>query len=261
LLLVVGYQLDVLDKDQSPHMQGEALRGQTHTWLLDVSYGATSWLTGSLVVPFAYKTQDVLSETGSRNRSVFGLADPMLIGKLTIWGHDELNPAALRIGILAGLKVPFGSHDESEGGKRLPATFQIGTGIFDLIGGIYGSMGPFAKSTLFGSFVARIPTDRNDRGYQFGPTVTMTSGLRAAHLFPVTVSAGIRASGGARDRDGPDVVDESGGWQIASQLGVAYSPWDSVFFNLDAIMPAWHNLHGNQMYSQVSVLLGANASF
>ena len=244
-------------------MDGEALRGQTHTWTLDASYGITSWLTAEAVLPFVFKTQEVHLSAGNRRRSTGGLSDPMLLAKVTFWGHKALRPGALRLGVLGGVKIPLGDDedtDDTDGTSPLPASFQASSGAVDLLAGAYYSVGLIDKSTLYGSVVFRITTT-NAQDYRFGSTMSGTTDFRIAHLWPVTLAAGLRVTGAAADRDAGQQVDDSSGWQLAAHAGVGYFPWQRVFFNVDAIIPFWRGLEGHQMVSDASFVLGANVVF
>ena len=255
---MLSYQLDLVSRTAAPMMANEALRGQTHTWTLDASYGITPWLTGELVLPFAFKSQQVGSgTTATGSRSTGGVADPLALLKLTIWGHHTPRPGALRVGLLGGIKFPLGSDDASDSGATLPASFQVSSGSMDYLAGAYYSVGLLAKTSLYGSVVARLTT-RNKQGYRFGHTVTGTTDFSVFHLWPVTFAAGLRASGATMDEERGQQTKNSGGWMLSGHLGVGYYPWDSLFFNLDAIIPMHKDLEGNQLASDMSLMLGVN---
>lgn len=260
------YQVNVLDRageEAEPqgmqmemgHGEAEALRGLSQIWTLDASYGLTSWLTVSLVVPFISKQQDVPHDGGEQTRSVGGPADPLLLLKLSLLGHNTTRPGALSLGLIGGIKLPFGRWQVNDELGPLPPGLQPGTGAVDLVAGLFVAKGVFRKAMVFGSLVYRW-TDVNPRGYRLGQGLTLTGDLQIAHLWPVTLIGGLRLSAAATDTSLGRELDHGTGEQLFGHLGVAYHPLDRLTVNLDALIPIYQGPVGEPLLQSVSVVGG-----
>jgi hypothetical protein len=140
--LVLGLDYEYTFMDDGLVVSGYGMAsGHSHTATLDASYGATSWLTPGVIVPFTYKRFDALIDGRDETRSTGGLGDAALLLKFGVLGRLALAPGALRAWLLAGVKFPTGDFEDRDGFGQLPASAQAGTGAWDAVGGATASIG------------------------------------------------------------------------------------------------------------------------
>jgi len=100
-----------------------------------LGYGVTSDLAVFGVLPYVDKSLDITS-MGTRNtRDASGLGDMTLFGRYTIF-KDNVPGRTFRIAPFAGVKLPTGEDDKTDGLGRLPASVQAGSGSTDPFGGL-----------------------------------------------------------------------------------------------------------------------------
>lgn len=260
LLLSGSYQLDVLRRRTVPDEDREAIRGVAHTATVEAAYGINGWLTAALVVPFVHKTQAARFGGGEVDRTVTGPADPLLAARLTVLGHADPDPRALRIGVLAGVKLPIGAWRASDDLGRIPAVFQAGTGSFDAVAGANAWLVPARRLALTSAFVLRQPTS-NPEGYRFGTSVLATVDARFDHLHPLSVTVGARMLAAAADRLNGEHVHGSGGVRVLGRLGAVVHASDSLAFNVDALLTVYRAMSGDPLAPAFTLVAGATSSF
>ncbi len=256
-MLSLVYQVDLLSRGgHGAHALAdlEAQSGHSHVLTLDASYGISSHLTVGVVAPFVYKSQQVTLGAGEARRSLAGPGDPAILVKLALVGAEELRPDALRIGLLGGVKLPFGRSRVQDELGTLPPSFQLGSGAFDLLAGLNASLGVFRKATLFGSLIYRHPTE-SSLGYRFGSSLAAALDLRLVHLWPVALSVGPRLTWAARDREDGNPEPGSGGGRLLAHLGLSYHASASFFAGLDLLAPVWSGLDGDPLASRLALAL------
>ena len=233
----------------------EAERGQIHTWTVSASYGVSSWLTVGLLLPFTFKSQEV--HDGAMTRSTGGMGDPMLLAKATLLGHDSQNPGALRLGLMAGVKLPLGRHRDQDDMGTLPPGFQVSSGAFDLLAGAYGSWGLLPKMQLYGSLIYRHSTT-SEQGYSFGDGVVATLDVQTVHVYPLAVTAGLRLTANGDDQQYDRAVDGSRATTLSAHLGLAYYISPKLFINLDGVVPFYRDLEAASLTNLGTWLLGVS---
>ncbi len=149
-----------------------------------LDWGAMDRLTLSLQVPLVGKFQQqgnpIPPDPDLRRRDAFGLGD------LSFGASVEVLPASLRetgLGLVPSLAVSFPTGNVDEDGDAagmLPQPFQLGSGAYELRpGALYYKA--FESFTLYGTFNARIPLERNRFDYEFGREYNWTAGA----IYPV----------------------------------------------------------------------------
>jgi len=98
-----------------------------------VAYGINAKLAMFGILPYTTKDAGTL---GGPNRSNDGLGDSTVFGRYTLYQQDWPG-RTLRVAGVAGVKVPTGIDNDSDGFGRLPASLQLGTGSWDgFVGGV-----------------------------------------------------------------------------------------------------------------------------
>jgi hypothetical protein len=100
-----------------------------------MGYGATPKLALFGILPYQEKTLTLTSGGQRVRRSKEGFGDLKLFGRYTIFQKDQPG-RTFRVAPFAGLKMPTGEDDASDALGRLPPPFQLGSGSWDLFGGL-----------------------------------------------------------------------------------------------------------------------------
>ncbi len=249
--LTVAWQLDMLQRLESPTELGEATRGTNQSLNLSAGYGISERWAVEVTAPLLLKRQDYLAAQGEQGRDLFGAGDPLALVKATVVGLGARNPRQLRVGVAAGLKLPLGESQALQGNSALPQAFQLSSGAWDAVIAGFFSVGAFDRATAVGSLVLRVPTS-NAQDYRFGPSAALNGDLQFIHLFPLVVTAGARGSWSGEDHSPLEHVHASGGGQLAGHLGLGWNPGGAWFVTADAVVPVVRALTGNQMAAQHS---------
>lgn len=119
-----------------------------------LGYGATPKFALFGVLPYLDK-ELTLNRGGQRiRRSNEGLGDVSLFGRLTIFQNDQQG-STFRMAPFAGIEAPSGEDDTSDAFGRLPPPFQLGSGSWDIFGGLvmtYQTLSDQFDSQLSGRF-------------------------------------------------------------------------------------------------------------
>jgi len=187
---------------------------------LALNYGHSSRVTVSILIPYIKKEQKT---------NKFGTRVAQGMGDVSIFGHYEYLSYGQRFqgqssSIGLGLKFPSGSISDPNNGSQLPPAFQIGSGAYDLVP-TASFLRPFAKSSLFGGFIWRVPLEKNRRGYKFGQEIELNTGIDysvsfiSSNKFSLQLSVSYLSAGHDSDsggllpgkvRDGSKVLNSGG---------------------------------------------------
>ena len=96
-----------------------------------IGYGITPKLAAFFILPTQYKRL----RTVAGNRDAFGIGDTSLFFRYTIYSKDAVG-RTFRIAPFLGIKAPTGEDNKSDGLGLLPASVQLGTGSWDVFGGL-----------------------------------------------------------------------------------------------------------------------------
>ena len=173
--------------DQSGDDPSVADRDRTAWALVSVlGYGATPELALFGVVPYVDRTLEVTDGGMRQRRSARGLGDISLFGRYTVFRRDRPG-RTLRIAPFAGLKLPTGEDDESDGLGRLPPSVQPGSGSWDPFGGVVVTYQTLAfQIDAQASYKAN--TEAND--FEFGDVARLDGSLQY-RVWPRELGAGV----------------------------------------------------------------------
>jgi len=173
--------------DQSGDDPSGADRDRTAWALVSVlGYGVTPELALFGVVPYVHKNLKVTDGGGRRKRSASGLGDISLFGRYTVFRRDRPG-RTLRIAPFAGLKLPTGEDDESDGFGRLPPSVQPGSGSWDAFGGVVVTYQTLAFQ-IDAQASYRANTEAND--FEFGDVARLDGSLQY-RLWPRELGSGV----------------------------------------------------------------------
>ncbi len=115
---------------------GLADRDMTVDALVTVlGYGATPKLALFGVLPYQDKTLKLTNGGQRIRRSQEGFGDLSLFGRYTLFQRDQPG-RTLRLAPFFGIEAPTGKDDASDALGRLPPSVQLGSGAWDLFGGL-----------------------------------------------------------------------------------------------------------------------------
>ncbi|MCZ6496234.1 MAG: transporter [Alphaproteobacteria bacterium] len=173
--------------DQSGDDPSVADRDRTAWALVSVlGYGATPELALFGVVPYVDRTLEVTDGGMRQRRGARGLGDISLFGRYTVFRRDRPG-RTLRIAPFAGLKLPTGEDDESDGLGRLPQSVQPGSGSWDAFGGVVVTYQTLAfQIDAQASYKAN--TEAND--FEFGDVARLDGSLQY-RVWPRELGAGV----------------------------------------------------------------------
>ena len=173
--------------DQSGDDPSGADRDRTAWALVSVlGYGVTPGLALFGVVPYVDKNLELTQGGARRERSASGLGDISLFGRYTVFRQDWPG-RTLRIAPFAGLELPTGEDDESDGLGRLPPSVQPGSGSWDPFGGTV-----LTYQTLDFQIDAQASYKANTEAnnFEFGDVARLDGSLQY-RLWPRELGAGV----------------------------------------------------------------------
>jgi len=219
-----------------------------------VDYFATERFTLSLLATHVKKDQ-FTRRLG--HRQAIGFGDIAAFGRYEVvqpCAHG--NGPSIWLGL--GVKFPTASIDEPTGSPRLPPAFQVGSGAHDLIPSL-SFYENFDGWSLFGSYFARLPLERNRIGYRFGQEHELHVGVRRplpsfcdriALLMSLDYLSAFHDSDfgltlPARVRDGVRVLN-TGGEFLSLTPGVSFEFIQDVVIQTRFFLPVYQNWHGER---------------
>ncbi len=173
--------------DQSGDDPSGADRDRTAWALVSVlGYGATPELALFGVVPYVDRELK-LTDGGTRvKRSADGLGDISLFGRYTVFQRDWPG-RTLRIAPFAGMELPTGEDDKSDGLGRLPPSVQPGSGSWDPFGGIVVTYQTL-EFQIDAQASYKANTEAND--FEFGDVARLDGSLQY-RLLPRELGSGV----------------------------------------------------------------------
>lgn len=238
---------------------------KVHAVPIVMAYGVSPRLALFGIVPYLDKRLEMTTPQGRVRREVSGFGDPLVMGRWTAFARDETG-STLRLAPFAGLKLPAGADDASDGLGRLPRPLQLGSGSWDGLGGL-----TLSWQTLGFELDA-------DAGYRSnGTKESFRSGDEAfadaslqVRVWPREMGAGVpgfvylvlesNASRQERDRVSGESDPDSGGFRWDGIVGLQYVTARLV---LEAAvrLPLVQRLHGNALRTDFSVTAGLRWNF
>lgn len=151
-----------------------------------LGYGVTSDLAVFGVLPYVDKSLEITSMGGRSARHINGIGDMTLFGRYTIF-KDNIPGRTFRIAPFAGVELPTGDDDETDGLGRLPAGVQAGSGSADPFVGLVATYQTLAfEIDTQASY--KINTGANN--FEFGDVARLDASLQY-RLWPRSLQSGV----------------------------------------------------------------------
>ncbi len=153
-----------------------------------LGYGLTGDFALFGVLPYRDIALDITAPGGRITRDNNGVGDLTLFGRYTAYQKDS-RALTFRVAPFAGFKTPTGDDDTSDALGTLPPPVQVGTGSWDVFGGVVATYQSLAYQ-IDSQIQYRINNEAN--GFEAGDT-TRWDGSLQYRLLPRKVSGGIPA--------------------------------------------------------------------
>ncbi len=231
-----------------------------------LGYGITGDLAVFGVLPYLDKELDVTTPDDQRvTRSTNGIGDARLFGRYTIF-KNNFPGGNFRVAPFAGIELPTGDDDDSDGLGTLPATLQLGSGSWDPFAGVVVTYQTLDyQIDVSGSY--KVNTEAN--GFEFGNEARFDASFQY-RLWPRELSGGVPGFlygvvetnliyQGKNEINGTDDPD-SGGTTLFIAPGLQYVTKRWI---LEAIvqLPAFQDLGGTALEDDFAVRAGFRFNF
>jgi len=151
-----------------------------------LAYGVTSDLAIFGVLPYSDKSLELTANGVNQTRDTSGPGDLTLFGRFTVF-KDNIPGRTFRIAPFAGLELPTGDDDATDGLGRLPASVQLGSGSVDPFGGMVATYQTLDfEMDAQASYKAN--TEAND--FEFGDVTRFDASIQY-RLWPRTLGSGV----------------------------------------------------------------------
>lgn len=204
-------------------------------------------------------------------QEVSGLGDATLTGLYRIYqDRDTMPQTILTAGV--GLKFPTGSATVSEGGKRVHAHMQPGTGSWDpMLSLLFVKM--LSSDFLLRADMTYHFTTENPLGYEFGDTAAVNAHLDYNLLDSVNLSLGANYfhSEQADDRENnyngkvrrrmTDFAGYTGEDSFWIAPGIQILPFDGASIDVNMQVPVYYHVKGVQQVTDFRVNAGVSYGF
>jgi len=230
-----------------------------------LGYGINGNLALFGVVPYVDKELELTAGTQRLTRSARGIGDVSLFARYTLFQRDWPQ-RTFRIAPFAGVELPTGDDDETDGHGRLPPAVQSGSGSFDPFVGVIATYQTLDfQIDAQASF--RANTEAND--FEFGNVARFDMSLQY-RLWPRTLSGGVpgflygvlEANLIHQDRNqAGDIKDRnSGGTTVFVVPGVQYitKRW---IIEAGVQLPVVQTLNGTALHNDYIVRAGVRVNF
>ncbi len=215
-----------------------------------------SW-GAQIEVPYLWRTFDTDTNAGSLHWSQFG--DIRLRGIYTGFSED------LSRGLTFGLKLPTGNFNHTESQGDIDRDSQIGSGSTDLLlGGFYhGNLPANPQWKWFAQAQLDLPVFIQDN-YRPGAEIDTAAGLVYEGFFlgRTRISPILQMIGSVRSRDDGSASShaDTGYERILISPGIEMH-FASVKFYVDAELPIYERVNGNQLVAPVLWKMGVSHLF
>lgn len=214
------------------------------------SYNLKTDATLSLVVPYISKRLKMRNKQGRRIiLDADGIGDMELMGKYRFYRKDVPFGSTLAA-LIGGLKLPTGSDDEGDEGRRLPPPLQPGSGSVDFKVGL--ALGKITQHfALEGGILYDLNTEAND--FRFGNVLRYDLSFQY-QLFPtwptpytsqLNLTLELNGESVQKDRQGRNTLGNSGGTTILISPGLQYILTDRFLLEMSLQLPIVQNLNTN----------------
>ncbi len=241
-------------------------RGVSQFVNLNLSYGFSQRLSGSVVVPFVQKEMDF---TGGRNFGS-GPGDVTALIKFDLLASPAFSPSDLdfapvpsprtrQLAVGLGLKFPTGDYHQEVDGVRQSLAVQPGTGSLDgIIWGYYSDDRP--GLSFFANVTFRVKGENTD-AYRPGNDLLYETGLAWRRLEGAGWSVSLRGrSSGTDESSGMEMSGTGGDW-IYLVPRVSWSRSPKLSLDLGARVPVYARVNGTQLSATYGLDVGLFLSF
>lgn len=219
----------------------------------------------TVAVNVAYVERRLEMRAGGRRVTLrsAGLGDVSGVAKWRFWKRPEPGETT-EAAVLLGAEFPTGRADAEDGGDRLPAPLQPGSGSLDGIAGVaFTRVWDGGRWLVNADTIWKRTTEAND--YRFGSVIRFDVGLqyRAVPVryerydqFTLNVVLELNVEHAGRDRAEGHRVDGTGGTKWFLSPGVQAIVSDSLLFEAGVQVPVRRDLHGPQLAEDLRITLG-----
>lgn len=248
-----------------------ARRDMEVTALVSVlGYGVTRDFALFGMLPYVDKRLDLRMGGQDISRNQRGFGDLTLLGRYTLY---EVNAPGrtLRVAPFLGIKAPTGEDHASDGQGRLPPPVQIGTGSWDLLGGVvltYQTLA-FEIDTQASYRINREANHSDGTGFEAGNAFQLDGSLQY-RLLPRSLGAGVPAFlygvleanlvHAAKNRVGGAGDVNSGGTTLFITPGLQYATRKWVL-EAGVQMPVSQKLNGTALRNDYLFTTGFRVNF
>jgi len=151
-----------------------------------LGYGVTSDLALFGVLPYVDKSLALTVNGVNQSRDTRGIGDLTLFGRYTVF-KDDIPGRTFRIAPFAGVELPTGEDNETDGLGRLPASVQAGSGSADPFGGLVATYQTL-DFEIDAQASYKINTEANH--FEFGDIARFDAALQY-RLWPRSLQSGV----------------------------------------------------------------------
>lgn len=249
------------DDDPSPANRAMRVRGLVSV----LGYGVTRDLAVFGVLPYLDKRLDMTAGGGAVRARDEGLGDLVAIARYTVHERNERG-RTWRIAPFLGVKAPTGTDDARDGERRLPPPVQLGSGSWDLLGGVIATYQTL-EFQLDGQVSYR--ANRAANGVELGDVLQLDGSLQY-RLWPRTLGSGVpgflygvletTVTHAAKNRALAAADPDSGGTTVFLTPGLQYVTRKWIVEG-GVQLPVRQRLNGNALRSDYLVTVGFRVNF
>jgi len=151
-----------------------------------LGYGVTSDLAIFVVLPYVDNSLKITSMGVRSTRDKSGIGDLTLFGRYTVF-KDDIPGRTFRVAPFAGVELPTGDDDETDGLGRLPASVQAGSGSVDPFGGLVATYQTL-DFEIDAQASYKINTEANN--FEFGDIARLDASLQY-RFWPCSLESGV----------------------------------------------------------------------
>ncbi|MDP2681471.1 MAG: transporter [Deltaproteobacteria bacterium] len=230
-----------------------------------LGYGVTRDLALFGVLPYFDKRLDMTMGGQDITRRKQGMGDITLMGRYTLFERNAQGQT-LRVAPFLGVKAPTGSDNARDGLGRLPPQVQLGSGSWDILGGVVGTY-----QTLDFEIDGQVSykANREANGFQFGNVTELDASLQY-RLWPRSLGAGLpgflygvieaNLVHAAKDRSGGLADPNSGGATLFIAPGLQYVTRKWIV-EAGVQIPVIQNLNGTALKNDYVFTTGFRINF
>lgn len=238
---------DPLDREQTEQ-----------SMVLSAHYGLRYDLQISAILPYVRRELTLDDPAGPDRLAGEGAGDFTATAKWRFYRWDEPH-RVLNVALIGGLEFPTGATDERDGGTRLPAGLQPGSGSWDPLLGLGATYEPYRWR--FNAFVVYKVNGEGARDFNEGEE--FHAEVAVGNRFWLEPYPGpfmrfdvmLRYRHTGQSTAGGRAVNDSGGdlWNVGANL--AFRPQPTIDLQVAVEVPVAESVHGTQLEQDYSVFV------